>query len=183
MVNLPSWVLFYRDCLYTRETSTNNRIERHNRELKTKLSASEHLVEAVKNITEFAYFNHQQYVSQSTCASIKFNKVYANEYELIKQYHKLLTSSAIILLRQEQSKIDEILANYIIRSKRVNGLRTFIFKSRNGDSSVPIHTVSTDHDRRIQCTCKFFHQHKLACKHIMIIFEGILLKKMNYNLL
>ena len=48
MDNIPSWVLFYRNDMPPRGTSTYNRIERHNRELKTKLKASDHLVESIK---------------------------------------------------------------------------------------------------------------------------------------
>jgi hypothetical protein len=44
LVNKEQWVLYYREHIYTRGTNTNNRIERHNKEIKTKVHRNDHLI-------------------------------------------------------------------------------------------------------------------------------------------
>ena len=51
----PQWVHHYRYNIYNRGTNTNNRIERHNRSIKTKVKTTDHLVESIKNLIQYAY--------------------------------------------------------------------------------------------------------------------------------
>ncbi len=110
--NLHQWVKFYRNDLYNRGSDTNNRIERHNKELKKSLIKSDHLVISIQNLIKYAYSLHQNRETLVQIQTLRHAKVHDDECTFMKMYHQEFTSHAVKLIRQQQAIMTTLCENY-----------------------------------------------------------------------
>ena len=169
------WVQFHRNKLFTRGTNTNNRIERHNRTLKTnRLQMSDHLVESVKILIRHAYHIHKEALNITIKDTVRVRQInHGIDCLFLREYSKVLTDHAIDLIKTAQSHMDDIIEKYNIEDNSESE-HNFIFKCSNRLDIM----VSFNHAGQLQCNCKGFMQYQITCSHILIILEHIILKNL-----
>ncbi|XP_049524246.1 zinc finger SWIM domain-containing protein 1-like [Dermacentor silvarum] len=147
------WVHAYRQKLPTFGNNTNNRIESHNQKIKSYLTSSMHLVQAIEALVSYI---------DTDFLSLKFSKF--KEMKLNLNINDAIEPFQLALSRNCTSEATGKVLEQYERFKKVDYLVTSTTNSYVVASASSEHSVSLCLTR---CMCAFYNQYSLPCAHIL----------------
>lgn len=155
------WQIMHRKDFLNFGTNTNNHIERYNRSIKAHVNSTMHLSEVISNLLKF---NDSLYVDEKQAGNNLKRKIfYSHESVFFLKFGCLFVDKAIKLMREQEMITNT--TTYVI--EEVDEYKRLVYSIKAN------HVNTVLNNALFNCDCMFFKQHKLPCRHILLVYSSL----------
>jgi hypothetical protein len=158
------WQIKYRKNLLCFDTNTNNHLERYNRSVKDYINGNMHLSTTLKRLLQHVDLLRENEKMRELQIKVKtFN---STDCQFLKCFGSQFVDVAFKHIRSKSEILDKHAYAIMEASENIWELTNVNKKSFSA-------IVEKDLQQRYLCSCKFYHQFRLPCHHIIYVIDRI----------